>query len=356
MLKVITRGTPAQLGYSFPPEWHPHSATWISWPRPEGVSFPDRYEHIPENIACIVKEIAKREKVCINVQNYNYEVIVRRELGKCKVPLDNVSFHHIRTNEAWCRDHGPAFVLRKGLRGKTEAAIVDWGFNSWGGKYVPFDDDDNVPTRIAELLDVPVFYPKIIMEGGAVDFNGKGTILTTESVLLNSNRNPMLKDWEIERYLKEYYGQKHVVWLDDGIIGDDTDGHVDDISRFVNANTIVTAVEPDPKDPNHEPLQENLKRLRAARDQDGHTFQLIEIPMPERLEIEGQVLPASYANFYFINDALLVPTFRQKKRDKQALDILQKACPKHEVVGVDCYNLIWGLGAIHCFTQQQPKF
>lgn len=354
-LKVITRGTPAQLGYSFPPEWYPHSATWISWPRPECASFPDRYEHVVPNVCRIIKEISARETVNILVQNLNYERIVARTLKEHKVPTGNVRFFHIKTNESWCRDHGPAFVIRKAGR-KVEGAVVDWVFNAWGQKYDGWADDDAVPTEIAELLDLPVFYPKIVMEGGAVDFNGKGTVLTTESVLLNSNRNPLLKEWEVERYLKEYYGQKHVVWLDDGIAGDDTDGHIDDLSRFVNENTIVTIVEPDKSDPNHEILNENLKRLQAARDQDGKPFRVVELPTPGIVEVDRQRLPASYANFYFINGALLVPTFRRKKTDRQALSILQELCPKHEVVGIDCTDLVWGLGAIHCFTQQQPKF
>jgi agmatine deiminase len=355
-LKVITRGTPNQLGYSFPPEWCPHAATWISWPRPECASFPDRYEHVVPNVCRIIKEISAREQVNILVQNLNYEVIVLKTLREHKVPTANVRCFHIKTNESWCRDHGPAFVLRKSHRGKVEAAIVDWVFNAWGQKYEGWADDDAVPTEIAELLDLPVFYPKIVMEGGAVDFNGAGTVLTTESVLLNSNRNPLLKDWEVERYLKEYYGQRYVVWLDDGIAGDDTDGHIDDLSRFVNERTIVTIVEHDKSDPNHEVLQENLKRLRAARDQDGRPFEVVELPTAGVVEVDRQRLPASYANFYFINGALLVPTFRNKKTDRQALEILQRLCPKHQVVGVDCVDLVWGLGAIHCFTQQQPRF
>ena len=355
-LKIVTRGTPAQLGYSFPPEWYPHAATWMSWPRPECASFPDRYEHVIPNICRIIREIAAREQVNILVQNYNYEVIVLKTLREHKVPTTNVRCLHIKTNESWCRDHGPAFVIRKAPRGKVEAAVVDWVFNAWGQKYDGWADDDAVPTEVAELLDLPVFYPKIVMEGGAVDFNGKGTVLTTESVLLNSNRNPLLKEWEVERYLKEYYGQKHVVWLDDGIAGDDTDGHVDDLSRFVNENTIVTIVEQDKTDSNYEPLQENLKRLHAARDQDGRPFQVVELPTPGVVEIDRQRLPASYANFYFVNGALLVPTFRNKKTDRRALEILQNLCPDRQVVGIDCTDLIWGLGAIHCFTQQQPKF
>ncbi|MDB5320532.1 MAG: agmatine deiminase [Phycisphaerales bacterium] len=353
-LKVFDK-SPAQLGYSFPPEWHPHRATWFSWPRPEGISFPDKYHTVPENLARIIREIAPREEVHINVPNGNYQRIVSDQLKANGCPLTNVFFHHIKTNENWCRDHGPAFVLKAGRGGKTQAAIVDWGFNAWGGKYPPYDDDDAVPTRIAEEFKLPVFYPGIVMEGGAVDFNGAGTVLTTESCLLNKNRNPKLSKKRIEQYLKDYYGQSHVCWLGEGIIGDDTDGHVDDLARFVNPTTIVVAVEEDPKDENYRILRENVKRCRLLRDQDGQPFDVVEIPMPGVVEHDNQRLPATYVNFYFVNGALLVPTYRHKKHDKKALEVLAKLLPKHQVIGIDCVELIWGLGAIHCLTQQQPR-
>src|SRR6478672_7706754 len=219
--KVLS-ATPASLGYSFPPEWHRHVGTWFSWPRPEGISFPGKYHTVPENLARIMCEIQAREQVHINVPNENYERIVREQLKAHDCPTRNVFFHFIKTNESWCRDHGPAFVLK----GK-KAAIVDWGFNAWGGKYPPYDDDDAVPTRIAEEFELPVFYPKIVMEGGSVEFNGAGTVLTTTDCLLNKNRNPKLSKKRIEKYLKDYYGQKHVLWLSGGIDGDDTDGHID---------------------------------------------------------------------------------------------------------------------------------
>jgi agmatine deiminase len=348
--------TPAYLGYSFPPEWHPHAATWFSWPRPEGISFPDKYHTVPENLARIMREIAPRERVEINVPNGNYERLVREQLAEHGCPTKNVFFHHIKTNESWCRDHGPAFVLRKNHRGKTEAAIVDWGFNAWGGKYPPYDDDDAVPTRIAEELKLPVSNPKIVMEGGAVDFNGAGTVMTTTSCLLNKNRNPDLTKAQIEQYLKDYYGQTHVIWLGEGIAGDDTDGHVDDLARFINPTTIVTAVEDDPKDENYKVLEDNLKRLRKLKDQDGKPFRIVEIPMPGVVEHDGERLPATYVNFYFVNGAVLVPTYRNKANDKKALAVLQHNLPDHKVIGIDCVELIWGLGAIHCLTQQQPRF
>src|SRR5689334_18065416 len=288
-LKVLDK-TPAELGYSFPPEWHPHKATWFSWPRPEGISFPDKYHTVPENLARIIREITPREEVHINVPNGNYERIVREQLKEHGCPLRNVVFHQIKTNESWCRDHGPAFVLKAGRGGKPQAAIVDWGFNAWGGKYPPYDDDDAVPTRIAEELKLPVFYPKVVMEGGAVDFNGAGTVLTTTDCLLNKNRNPQLSKHQVEQYLKDYYGQRHVCWLTGGIEGDDTDGHVDDIARFINPTTIVIGVEDDPKDANYRVLRSVRKQLDKLRDQDGKPFQIVEIPMPHAVVHDGQRL------------------------------------------------------------------
>ena len=352
-LKIIEK-TPAELGYSFPPEWHPHTATWFSWPRPEGISFPDKYHTIPENLARIMREIAPRERVEINVPNGNYEYLVREQLAEHGCPLKNIFFHHIKTNESWCRDHGPAFVLKDG-NSKKQMAIVDWGFNAWGGKYPPYDDDDAVPTRIAEEMKLPVFYPKIVMEGGSVEFNGAGTIMTTTSCLLNKNRNPQLKKPRIEQYLKDFYGQKHVIWLGEGIVGDDTDGHIDDLARFIDPHTIVVAIEEDPKDENYEILKDARKRLDRLTDQDGKPFEIVEIPMPGVVEHDGQRLPATYVNFYFVNGALLVPTYRHKKNDRRAIDILQQRLPRRKVIGIDCVELIWGLGAIHCLTQQQPR-
>ena len=347
-------GTPKSHGFSFPPEWARQSAVWFSWPRPEGISFPGRYHEVPENLARIVGAIVSRQRVHIIVPNENWEIIVRQQLALHGVPLARVRFFHFPTNECWCRDHGPAFVTRRGRGGKRELAVVDWGYNAWGGKYPPYDADDAVPERVAEALGLPWFRTPIVMEGGAVDFNGEGCVLTTESVLLNENRNPELSKRRIERALCEWYGQEKVLWLGDGIEGDDTDGHIDDLARFLDARTIVTAVEDDPRDPNHAVLQENLRRLKTLRDAKGRPFDLVVLPMPERLEHDGQRLPATYLNFLFINGALLVPTFGRNTRTRTALARLQAAVPKRDVVGIDCTELIWGLGAIHCLTQQQP--
>lgn len=364
--------TPADLGYTFPAEWAPHVGTWFSWPRPEGISFPGKYHTVPENLARIFREIAAREQVHINVPNENYEYLVRQQLKEHGCPTKNVFFHPIKTNESWCRDHGPAYVVKADAKGKLRAttgkgkspptangkssvAIVDWGFNAWGGKYPPYDDDDAVPTRIAEEYKLPVIYPKIIMEGGAIDVNGAGTILTTTDCLLNKNRNPSLSKADIEQYLKDYYGQRHVCWLTGGIEGDDTDGHVDDLARFISPTKLVIGVQPDPADDNYKVLRSARKQVDKLRDQDGRPFEVVEIPMPKPVVHESERLPATYVNFYFVNGALLVPTYRDKKNDRKAIEILQSHLPKHEVVGIDCTELIWGLGAIHCLSQQWPK-
>jgi agmatine deiminase len=348
-------GTPAAHGFSFPPEWHRHAGTWISWPRPEGISFPGRYHEAIENIAGVVRIVSARERVHLNVPNANYERLVREFLRDANVPLGRVDFHQIPTNECWTRDHGPAFVLRQ-RRGRTEAAIVDWGYNAWGGKHPPYDADEAVPTRVAEVLGLPVFYPRIVMEGGAVDFNGAGTVLTTTSCLLNKNRNPTLSQRQVEGYLRDYYGQQHVVWLGEGIDGDDTDGHIDDLARFLDPRTIAIGIERDPADANFQLLRDNRDRIAKARDQEGRPFRIVDLPMPRAVVHDGQRLPATYLNFYFVNGALLVPTFGQRARDSRALAILQDHLPRRKVIGVDCRALIWGLGAIHCLTQQQPRF
>ena len=366
----ILSNTPAHHGFTFPAEWARHTGTWFSWPRPEGISFPDKYHTIPVNIAAIIREIVPRELVNINVPNGNYQHIVTQHLREAGIPAATIAkrvrFFFTATNESWCRDHGPAFVVRKNKQGKREFAIVDWGFNAWGGKYPPFDSDDAVPTRIAEDLAAAetkgfmgIFYPKVkgqpvIMEGGSVEFNGKGTVLTTEACLLNHNRNPHLNRKEIEKALKDYYGQTHVLWLGDGIVGDDTDGHIDDLARFIDARTIVTTVEMDPKDENYPILRENLRRLQLMKDQDGRSFEIISLPMPGAVEFDSQRLPATYANFYFVNGAVLLPTYRHKKNDRMAAEILQTVLPSRKVIPIDCYELIWGLGSIHCLTQQQP--
>ena len=340
--------TPAQLGFRMPAEWDRHVATWLTWPRPDGISFPDKYDTVPPVYAEVIRNLVPYEEVHINVWDAEMERWVRDLLRKEKTPLERVFFHHFPAYEPWCRDHGPIFIKRG-----TERAVVDWGYNAWGNKYPPYDLDDAIPQHVAKYRNLAIFSPGIVMEGGSIEVNGQGTLLTSEACLLNPNRNPQLTKAQIEQYLRDFLGITNVLWVGEGIAGDDTDGHIDDMSRFVSQSTIVTAVEPDPADANHEPLQENLKRLRLTQDQDGRPFQIVELPMPRHIEYKGQRLPASYANFYIANEVLLLPTYRDAN-DRKALEILQKCFPSRRVVGIDSMELIWGLGSFHCISQQEP--
>lgn len=349
---VFTPGTPAAEGWRMPAEWEVHEGTWLTWPRPEGISFPGKYEPVPAVYARFIRELGAVERVHINVWNSEMESWVRGLLSKHGCPLEPVTFHHFPAYEPWCRDHGPIFLTR--MAGEhRERAIVDWAYNAWGNKYPPCDLDDAVPQHVARLRGVPLFSPGIIMEGGALDVNGAGTLLTTESCLLNPNRNPSLSREQIEQYLCDYLGVTRILWLGDGIAGDDTDGHVDDLTRFVDARTVVTVVEDDPQDENYEPLQANLQRLRGMADQDGNPLSIVTLPMPGRLEHDGQRLPASYANFYIANRLVVVPTYRHAN-DRRALETLQGVFPRHRVVGLDSVDLVWGLGSFHCISQQEP--
>ncbi|HEX3798638.1 MAG TPA: agmatine deiminase family protein [Verrucomicrobiae bacterium] len=336
-----------------PAEWEPHTGTWFTWPRPEGISFPDKYDTVPPVYAELIRHLVQVEDVNINVWDAKMEAWVRDLLRENKTPLERVRFHHFPAYEPWCRDHGPIFLVRE-KNGQRERAVVDWDYNAWGGKYPPFDLDDAIPQHVAKLRELPLFSPDIVMEGGSIEVNGCGTVLTTEACLLNPNRNPQLTKTQIEKYLCDYLGVSNVLWLGEGIVGDDTDGHIDDISRFVNPTTIVTVVEEDPADENYELLQENLRRLRELRDQDGKLFRIVELPMPGVVEYDGQRLAASYANFYIANEMVLVPTYRHAN-DVKTLEILQKEFPGRRMVGVDSTELIWGLGSFHCISQQEPR-
>jgi len=332
-----------------PAEWERHASTWLTWPRPDGISFPDKYETVPPVLAEFIRQLVQVEEVNINVWNADMEATVRELLRREGTPLELVRFHHFPSYEPWCRDHGPIFLVR----GPDERAIVDWGYNAWGNKYPPFDLDDAIPQHVAQLRGLPLFSPGIVMEGGSIEVNGCGTVLTSEACLLNPNRNPQLTKEQIEGYLRDYLGVRNVLWLGEGIEGDDTDGHIDDLTRFVNPNTVITVVEEDAADPNHQILEDNLHRLRTLRDQDGQPLRIVELPMPGYLEYRGQRLPASYANFYIANGIVIVPTFRDP-RDAQALEILQREFPDRRVIGVDSIELIWGLGSFHCLSQQEP--
>jgi agmatine deiminase len=347
---MITSLTPKEQGYYFPAEFVTHRATWLSWPHKEA-SWPGKIDSIYPRYSEFVKYLSLSEQVCINVADQSMEASARLHLEKAGVKMDKVTFYFNPTNDAWCRDHGPAFLLNK--TPSKGRAIIDWGYNAWGGKYPPFDLDDVIPTLIGKELHLPVFHPGIIMEGGSVEFNGAGTVLTSTCCLLNKNRNPQLTQEEIEKYLCDYYGMDQVLWVPEGIVGDDTDGHIDDTIRFVNANTVLTVVEEDLLDDNYSLLQENLKTLSQLRLADGKPLNIIELPMPDAVIYEDQRLPASYANFYISNGHVIVPTYRCAKDDK-ALRIIQDCFPTREVVGIDSTDIIWGLGSFHCLSQQEP--
>ncbi|MEC4004703.1 agmatine deiminase family protein [Flavobacterium sp. SUN052] len=352
--------TPKELGFYFPAEFNPQRALWLSWPHKEE-SWPGKIEEIYNSYCEFILQVAAHQKVCINVLDNEMKAFAILQISSCnyvqKVSnldflLSQISFYIHPTNDAWCRDHGPAFLLN---HNSNEKAIVDWGYNAWGNKYPPYDLDDVIPTRIGKELGLKVFHPEIVMEGGSVEFNGKGTLLTSKACLLNENRNPHLNQSQIEKYLEDYYGVNHILWVNDGIIGDDTDGHIDDITRFVNEDTVVTVVEENKKDENYSILQENLHLLNKMRLENGKQLNIIELPMPKPVIYDDQILPASYANFYISNEKVIVPTFRDSKNDVRALDILQDCFKSRKVVGIDSVDIIWGLGSFHCLSQQEPE-
>jgi agmatine deiminase len=341
--------TPRALGFRMPAEWARHEATWLTWPRREGISFPDAFEAVPAVWATLAKVLAEGEEVHINVFSPEQKLEVHAVLRQAGAPVDTrIHLHLFPSYEPWCRDHGPIFVCKG-----RERAIVDWRYNAWGGKYPPCDLDDAVPQHVAKLLGLPLFSPPMILEGGSIEVNGEGTLLTTEACLLNKNRNPELSQKEIEFYLREFLGVEQILWLGEGIVGDDTDGHIDDLTRFVDPTTLVTIVEKDPADENYALLSENTARLRAMRDPAGRPWNIVELPTPGCIERDGQRLPASYANFYIANEVVMVPAF-DHPNDAKACEILQRLFPTRRVIPAPALDLIWGLGAFHCITQQQP--
>ena len=368
--------TPAELGYRMPAEWHRHAATWLTWPKdPE--TWPDRVPQVEEVFLQMMAALAPNEIVNLLVDDAETEAAVR---ARSSFPgVQNIRFHQIPTVDSWIRDYGPNFLLsdklqlvadlRKGTPTNENdklkfigqpLAYNDWIFNAWGNKYQDLKQDDSIPARLESLLKVPRFEPGIVMEGGSIEVNGAGCVLTTEQCLLNPNRNPHLSKEEIEQYLKSYLGVEKVLWLGEGIVGDDTDGHIDDIARFVAPNVIVCAVEDDPEDANYRLLQDNLKRLRTMTNAEGRPFDIMTLPMPGVVGGEStdernlDRLPASYANFYIANGVVLAPVFGHAN-DSRALETLQKLFADRRVVGINCEPLVWGMGTIHCVTQQQPK-
>jgi len=337
------RATPRALGFRMPAEWEPHEATWIAWPHNRG-DWPGRFAPIPWVYAEIVRKLAQVERVRILIQDGAAEEGARRMLRKSGANLDAVEFFHAPTDRGWTRDYGPLFVRNRA----GEVALTNWRFNAWA-KYDDWHNDAAIPGILTGALKLPAWEPGLVLEGGSIDVNGKGLLLTTEECLLSpvQARNPQLNRRQIERALCDYLGVRRIVWLRNGIAGDDTHGHVDDLARFVNADTVVIASEPDRADANYEPLRENLAILRKL------PLRVVKLPMPAPLVFSGRRLPASYANFYIANGLVLMPTFNDPN-DRIALNTLARLFPGHVVTGIHAVELVWGLGTLHCMTQQQP--
>jgi agmatine deiminase len=350
--------TPQSLGFRMPAEWETHEATWLAWPH-ERTDWPGKFAPIPWVYADIVRNLARAERVRILVANGKEKREARDAIKKSGASLAAVEFFVVPTDRGWIRDFGPIFLRRDNFGGKSEIAATNWRFNAWA-KYNNWKRDDAATSKIAPRLKMRVWEPqhggkRVVLEGGSIDVNGRGTILTTEECLLSDEqvRNPGFARADFETIFRDYFGAKNVLWLNRGIVGDDTHGHVDDLARFVNPTTVVTVVEEDPRDINYEPLHENLARLRTMKDQDGKPLRVETLPMPQPVEFDGQRLPASYANFYIANGIVLVPTFNDAN-DRLALETLAALFPGRAVIGIACRDLVLGLGTLHCMTQQQP--
>jgi agmatine deiminase len=346
-------GTPREQGYRMPAEWQQHKATWIAWPHNPN-DWPGKFQAIPWVYADIVRHLSRVEDVHILVNDGPAAKRANGILKRAGAHLARVFFHQWPTNRVWTRDSGPIFVKKD-----DSLAITNWKFNAWA-KYDDWQLDDQVPAHVSAELNLPQWAPmigdhRVVLEGGSIDVNGAGTLITTEECLLSDvqQRNPGISHEQLEKVFHDYLGIDQVLWMNRGIAGDDTHGHVDDITRFVDENTIVTVTEPNREDDNHLPLAENLDRLKSARNLDGQPYRVVELPMPAPVVFEGQRLPASYGNFYIANNLVLVPTFNDAN-DRKALAILAELFPSREVVGIHCGDFIWGLGALHCMTQQQP--
>jgi agmatine deiminase len=342
--------TPVRAGFRIPAEWEPQSAIWLSWPH-NHATWPGRFRPIPYVFARIVATISRFEAVRINAATA-LQPRAKRLCAAAGADMTKVTFFNHPTNDAWCRDHGPIYIKNDRT---GEVAVTDWVHNAWGGKYPPYDLDNNIPPKIAARLKLRRFENNLVLEGGSIDVNGRGLLLTSEQCLLNKNRNPHLTRTQIEQNLKDYLGVRQVLWVGEGIEGDDTDGHIDDITRFFKPDGFITCIEANRHDPNHHLLAANLERLRGFRTPAGGKFDLVPLPLPKPFGFKGQQVPASYANFLIINGAVLVPTFRQKKNDATACGIIGDCFPGREIIPIDCYDLIWGLGTLHCISQQQPS-
>jgi agmatine deiminase len=356
--------TPVNLAYRMPAEWEPHAATWIAWPH-HRADWPGKFAPIPWVFTEIVRHLSRVELVHIVVPGRTAQRRASDYLDAAGARLENLRFFEAATDRAWLRDSGPTFVVKEGAAAQTvdPVALIDWNFNAWA-KYDNYRRDNRLPAKMARWLGLPRLRPRVqigdrwvpvVMEGGAIDVNGAGTLLATEECLLSDvqARNPGVDRAGLEQVFAENLGIRKVLWLGRGIVGDDTHGHVDDLTRFVGPRTVITVVESRRDDPNHVPLAENLERLKTATDQDGHSLEVVEIPMPGPVTFEGERLPASYANFYIANGVVLVPTFNDPA-DRLALDTLARVFPGRTVIGIHSVDLVLGLGTLHCLTQQQP--
>jgi agmatine deiminase len=333
-----------------PAEWARHRATWLSWPH-NRETWPTQLERVQAVWIAMIRELSRGERVSVLVNDFNTEGEVLARLKQAGAALDNISLLQIPTVDVWMRDYGPTFVVSNSS--EKPLACNDWVFNGWGGKYPAYEHDDRVAPEIARHLDIPVFSHPVVLEGGAIEVNGAGICMTTAQCLLNPNRNPQLTKQQIESFLRETLGADQIIWLGDGIAGDDTDGHIDDIARFVGTDRVVCLRSTDARDADYGALEANYERLRAFRDQAGAKLEVIALPTPAPVSYDGARLPASYANFYVGNEVVLVPVF-DDAADAQALGILRELFPGRRVVGLRCTDVVAGLGAIHCVTQQEP--
>jgi len=346
---ILNGKTPAAAGYSMPAEWQPHQCTWISWPH-NRESWPDKFEPVEPATARFVGVLSRSELVRINVLDSAHEKHVRQQL-EGYAHSANIAFHHFPTNDAWCRDHGAIFVKRSGPDHPLLA--LDFQYNAWGGKYPPYDLDNAIAAKMAASIYTLCHSVPMVLEGGSIEVNGAGALLTTEQCLLNPNRNPSMSRDAIESTLCDMLGVNQVLWLGEGIVGDDTDGHIDDLTRFVAEDTVVTVVEKNRSDENYQALAENRERLDKLKLADGRPLKVLEMQMPRPVEFKGDRLPASYANFYIGNRVVLMPTFDDPS-DEPNRALLARCFPDRDVVGIDCTDLVLGLGALHCLTQQVP--
>ena len=337
--------TPKTLGYRMPAEWEPQEAVWLAWPHNELTWPGGMLADVEGSYIEIIRALHTGQKIKLLVKNSDSEARIRGLLSRADIALKQIVFLRMATEDSWIRDYGPTFVTNTESR---QLAMVKWIFNAWGNKYDDLLGDNRIPHQMNRTVHLPMFEPGIVLEGGSIEVNGAGAVLTTEQCLLNKNRNPHLSRSEIDDYLKEYLNVREVLWLKDGIAGDDTDGHVDDIARFVNEHTVICAIEEDPSDENYEILKENCERLKTFN------INVIPLPMPGYVGGPDARLPASYANFYIGNDTVVVPVFGHRN-DQRALDIIRQCFPARRVVGVHATSMVHGLGTIHCCTQQEPR-